>query len=190
MNTRSPSLALSTKDRLIRSAATLFRTRGYHGVGLNDLLADAKAPKGSLYHHFPNGKSDLALAAATWASDEMLRLIAISFADASTFKSGATTLCHKLAKLFDLSGKWDGCPIAATLFEGPDNADFRACAQRLYDGWIAEVHDHADRFGLAPDIADHQARHLFVLIQGGWLLARARRSSDVLRALPDLIAEA
>ena len=59
---------LPTKDRLIHAAATLFRTRGYHGVGLADVLADAKAPKGSLYHHFPNGKSDLALAAATWAS--------------------------------------------------------------------------------------------------------------------------
>ena len=57
--------ARPTKDRLILAAATLFRTRGYHGVGLADVLAEAKAPKGSLYHHFPNGKSDLALAAAS-----------------------------------------------------------------------------------------------------------------------------
>lgn len=181
---------LPTKDRLIRSAANLFRTRGYHGVGLNDLLADAKAPKGSLYHHFPDGKSDLALAAATWASDEMLRLIASSFAEAETFKDGATTLCHKIAKLFDLSGQWDGCPIAATLFEGPDNTEFRDYAQRLYDGWITEVHDHADRLGLDPDSAQKQSEHVFVLIQGGWQLARARRSSDVLRRLPDVIPDA
>ena len=30
-----------TKDRLIRAAANLFRNRGYHGVGLNELLAEA-----------------------------------------------------------------------------------------------------------------------------------------------------
>ncbi len=157
-------------------------------MGLNDLLADADAPKGSLYHHFPNGKADLALAAATWASDEMLRLIAASFDGKTTFEDGATTLCFKLAKLFDSTGKWDGCPISATLFEGPDNAEFRAYAQRLFDGWISEVQDHAERLGLDPETAQKKAEHVFVLIQGGWTLARARKSSDVLRKLPQLMS--
>ncbi|MEP3638483.1 MAG: TetR/AcrR family transcriptional regulator [Paracoccaceae bacterium] len=186
---KTSSRPLPTKDRLIRSAANLFRTRGYHGVGLNDLLADANAPKGSLYHHFPQGKSDLALAAATWASDEMLRLIAASFDDAATFRDGATTLCFKLAKLFDLTGKWDACPIGSTLFEGPDNEGFRTHAMHLYDGWIAEVYDHAGRFGMSETDGQRAAEHLFVLVQGGWLLARARRSSDVIRELPAMIAD-
>ncbi len=177
----------STKDRLVRSAANLFRTRGYHGVGLSDLLADANAPKGSLYHHFPDGKADLAVAAATWASDEMLRVFAASFAEAATFRDGATTLCFKLAKLFDLAEHWDACPIASTLFEGPDNSTFRDLAQNLYDGWIAEIHDHAGRFGMTQDEAQVASEHLFILLQGGWMLARARRSSDILRNLPQFL---
>ena len=48
-----PDAPMPTKDRLIRAAADLFRTRGYHGVGVADVLAAAHAPKGSLYHHFP-----------------------------------------------------------------------------------------------------------------------------------------
>lgn len=178
--------ALSTKDRLIRSAANLFRVHGYHGVGLNDLLAEAKAPKGSLYHHFPKGKPDLARAAAHWASDNMLRLIAISFQDAKSFEDGVTTICFKLAKLFDLSGNWDGCPIAAILFEGPENEAFRADAQQLYDGWITEGAEQAERLGETPEMAKLKSERMFVLIQGGWTLARARRSSDVLRNLPML----
>lgn len=177
-------IARPTKDRLILAAATLFRTRGYHGVGLADVLVEAQAPKGSLYHHFPNGKSDLAIAAATWASDEMLRLIAASFDGADTFKAGATTLCYKLAKLFDKTG-WDTCPIAATLFEGPDNTEMRTHAAHIYEGWIAEVLDHAERLGLSDTDAQSKAEHLFVLIQGGWMLARARRNSDLLRSLAD-----
>lgn len=180
--------ALPTKDRLIRAAAQLFRARGYHGVGLNDLLAEASAPKGSLYHHFPNGKTDLALAAATWASDEMLRVIAASFADAKSFDDGATTLCFKLAKLFDLTGQQDGCPIGSTLFEGPENAAFLEHADRCYQGWIEEVQDHATRFGMGEKEARQRAEHLFLLIQGGWQLARAKRSSEVLRDLPKLFA--
>ncbi|WP_299138682.1 TetR/AcrR family transcriptional regulator [uncultured Tateyamaria sp.] len=181
-----PDTPRPTKDRLILAAANLFRTRGYHGVGMADILATARAPKGSLYHHFPNGKSDLALASATWASDEMLRLIAASFDGADTFKDGATTLCYKLAKLFDITG-WDTCPIAATLFEGPDNDSFRDHAGHIYEGWIAEVHDHAERLGLSDTEAQAKSEHLFMLIQGGWALARARRNSDVIRQMTDRI---
>ncbi|MEM9550680.1 MAG: TetR/AcrR family transcriptional regulator [Pseudomonadota bacterium] len=175
---------LPTKDRLIRTAAELFRTRGYNGVGLSELLTAAKSPKGSLYHHFPNGKSDLAIAASTWASDQMLRTIAASFGSATSFQDGATTLCHKLAKLFDLSNQWDGCPVSATLFEGPDNQAFLDHATHLFEGWISEVAHHAERLGMAPDEAREAADSLYILVQGGWLLARTRRSSDVLRFLP------
>ncbi len=178
---------LSTKDRLIRAAAVLFNKRGYHGVGLSDLLAQAKAPKGSLYHHFPKGKPDLALAAAVWASDEILRVIAASFSNAETFQDGVCTLCHKLAKLFDKAGKWGGCPITATLFEGPDNEAFRVEAQRLFDGWIAEGAEHAERLGIPPEEAHALSERMFILLQGGWTLARARKSSDVLRNLPELM---
>lgn len=179
---------LPTKDRLIRTAADLFRKRGYHGVGLSELLSASNAPKGSLYHHFPNGKSDLALAASTWASDGMLRLIAASFEPAETFQDGAATLCHKLAKLFDKSGKWDTCPISATLFEGPDNATFREHENHLFEGWITEVEHHASRLGLDDAAAKTASDTLFILVQGGWQLARTRQDSDVLRRLPAQLA--
>ena len=181
----TPPKPLSTKDRLIRAAANLFRNKGYHGVGLNELLVEAKAPKGSLYHHFPNGKADLALASATWASDQMLRLIASSFDPADTFAAGATTLCHKLAKLFDSAGKWSGCPVSATLFEGPENEDFHTHAAHLFQGWITEVEQHALRLGQSPEQAHRSAENLYLLMQGGWQLARVQRDSDILRRLPD-----
>ena len=179
---------LPTKDRLIRTAAQMFRRQGYNGVGLNDLLDAAQAPKGSLYHHFPNGKSDLAIAAATWASDGMLRLLAAAMDPAETLQDGFSNACHKLAKLFDLSDQNDGCPVASTMFDGPENEAFRDHARHLFDGWIDEVEQHAIRFGATPADARADSEHLFMLLEGGWMLARARRDSDVLRRLPDLWA--
>ena len=176
---------LPTKDRLIQSAAHLFRRFGYNGVGLSDLLDAARAPKGSLYHHFPNGKSDLAIAAATWASDGMLRTMAASFDGAGSFEDGFTTLCHKLAKLFDKSGQSDGCPISGALFDGPDNQAFRQATNHIFEGWISEAEHYAIGFGATPEEARRKAEVFFMLIQGGWTLARARGSSDVLRKLPE-----
>lgn len=175
---------LSTKERLVRTACDLFRKRGYSGVGVAEILSEANAPKGSLYHHFPNGKSDLAIAAANWASDGMLRIMAASFEPAATFHDGATTFCYKIAKLFDLSGNWDGCPIAGALFDGPDNLEFREKLRHCYEGWIEELAHHAERLGAEPEAARAQAEHFFMLFQGGWDLARARQNSDVLRRLP------
>jgi len=174
----------STKDRLICSASKLFRQKGYAGVGVAEILSAAQAPKGSLYHHFPEGKADLAIASATWASDGILRLIAASFDEASSFTDGCRTLCHKLAKLFDKSGDWDSCPVTSALFDGPENKVFRDHSARLLEGWITEVAHHAEQFGASPVAAQKVSEHFFVVLQGGWNLARLRGNSDVLRNLP------
>lgn len=179
--------APSTRDRLVLNAALLFRQKGYHGVGVAEILAQAGAPKGSLYHHFPNGKSDLALAAADWASTEMMRIIGDAFDTAPDFATGATTLCYKLAKLFDLSGHSDGCPISATLFEGPQNDAFRAKSAALFDSWIAEVARNGQRFGLGAATAKDAAEMLLMGLEGAWILARVRKTSDPLRRLPRLL---
>lgn len=55
--------ALPTRERILGAAIRLFQQFGYHGVGLSEILAEARAPKGSLYHHFPDGKAQLAVAA-------------------------------------------------------------------------------------------------------------------------------
>ena len=48
-----------TKDRILDATAALFMRYGYTGTGLKQIVADANAPFGSLYHHFPGGKQEL-----------------------------------------------------------------------------------------------------------------------------------
>lgn len=45
--------------------------RGYFGTGLSDIIARAEAPKGSLYHYFPEGKPQIASAAIGFVADEV-----------------------------------------------------------------------------------------------------------------------
>lgn len=60
-----------TKQRLISAAVTLFQSQGYHATGVAAILSHAGVPKGSMYHHFPNGKQQLTVAAVDWLSAEM-----------------------------------------------------------------------------------------------------------------------
>ncbi|MBD1205301.1 MAG: TetR/AcrR family transcriptional regulator [Rhodobacteraceae bacterium] len=175
---------LSTRDKLVTVAARLFRQKGYHGTGIAEVLAQAGVPKGSLYHHFPNGKEDLAQAAAEWTAAMLVRVVEDAFTPAVEFRAGATTFCHKLAKLFDLSDSADSCPIQALIFDGPDGAAFRAQAATLFDRLIGAVARQGERLGLEADAAREAAETLLIAVEGGWTLARARRSSDVLRSIP------
>ena len=174
----------TTREKLLRTAAILFRQKGYHGVGISEILAGSGVPKGSLYHHFPDGKQDLALAAAEWAKIGMLDIIDQSFADAQDYRNGATTLCHKIAKYFDISGKWDGCPVSSILNDGPGNETFRNSIADALESWIAQIAANGVRLGETPANARSQAELLMIGIQGTWALARARASSDELRQLP------
>ena len=59
MVSKSPATAppkVPTRDRILFVTAELFRRQGYNGTGLKQVVAEAEAPFGSLYHHFPGGK--------------------------------------------------------------------------------------------------------------------------------------
>ena len=51
-----------SRAALLDSAALLFRRQGYAATGVNQILEAAEVKAGSLYHHFPAGKQELAAA--------------------------------------------------------------------------------------------------------------------------------
>ena len=80
--------AATSKDNLIRTAMRLFRRQGYALTGLQQIVAESGAPKGSLYHYFPAGKEALGEAAVTLAGGlvrEMLEGHAAKHADPAAF---------------------------------------------------------------------------------------------------------
>lgn len=49
-----------TKQRLLAAGLRLMLERGYHAIGVQEILAETGVPKGSFYHHFAS-KEDFAL---------------------------------------------------------------------------------------------------------------------------------
>lgn len=164
------------KDRFIRAAASLFRQGGYHGVGLNEIIAEAKAPKGSFYHHFPGGKDDLACHAMAYAADFMSRKMAGAFEEADSFEAGAQALIERLADWFEQSGWQHGCPITTIALEtAPSNARLADAARRSFDVWTDKIEQQFIRLGAAGD-PRAQAEQLLTMIEGAWIMARVRQS--------------
>src|SRR3981081_3273833 len=64
-----------SRAALIEKAAPLFRRQGYAATGLNQILDDAGVKPGSLYHHFPRGKQQLAAAVVETAGTRIEHLL-------------------------------------------------------------------------------------------------------------------
>ena len=45
-------MSMSTKQRILEAAEDIMLTKSFHSVGLAEILAAVKVPKGSFYHHF------------------------------------------------------------------------------------------------------------------------------------------
>lgn len=56
----------------------------------------------------------------------LIRIIGNAFAPAPNCRDGVAHYCGKLARLFQLADAANSCPISALLFDGPENAEFRA----------------------------------------------------------------
>jgi TetR/AcrR family transcriptional repressor of lmrAB and yxaGH operons len=61
-----------SRASMVRGAVSLIRSRGVNATSFSDVLAESGAPRGSIYHHFPNGKEQLAGDAIRWTSERVL----------------------------------------------------------------------------------------------------------------------
>jgi TetR/AcrR family transcriptional repressor of lmrAB and yxaGH operons len=60
---------------MVTAARQLFRERGYHAPALSDVWELSGTPRGSVYFHFPGGKSQLAVEVAeAYARDQQDRI--------------------------------------------------------------------------------------------------------------------
>src|SRR5690349_19085907 len=87
-NTTTGSVSTSTRERIVDASAELVRRQGYAATGLKQILAEAQAPFGSLYHHFPGGKEQLGANAIRTAGKRYELLIPAVFGPAPDLVTG------------------------------------------------------------------------------------------------------
>ena len=166
------------KDLMARAAAELFQRQGYHGTGLAEIIAQSGAPKGSIYHHFPGGKEDLAKHALTLAGDDISALVARCFANDASFEAGVGRLAKALAQWFDNSTQGNGCPIAAVLIDAAaDSIILRDLCGSIFADWAKLAASQAQENGFEPAHADALGRCTVTAMEGAWILARASNTS-------------
>lgn len=170
----------ATKGKLIDTTQALIEARGYFGTGLNHILADSGAPRGSLYFHFPGGKDQLVGEAIRQASGGIDTIIATI--EAADTRALIAALLQAVGQRLEQSGWNQGCPVATVALEtSASNDAIQEACSAAYSGWHKTLRDRLEADGRAD--ADDLATLLLALLEGAMLLARAHRSIEPLAAV-------
>jgi AcrR family transcriptional regulator len=182
---------LDTRDRLIEVSAELFRRQGYLGSGLKQIATEADAQIGSLYHHFPGGKTQLGDAAIRRAGALYELLIPAVFDPAPDVVTGVRDFFDGAAEHLVDTDYADACPIATVALEVSSTDDIlrTACAD-VFESWIQAGTQRIMSAGIAEPIARQLAIGMLAALEGAFVLARASRSTEPLRIAGELAAGA
>lgn len=112
-------MATDTRQRMVAAAAELFRTRGYDGTGFREVVAQAGAARGAIYHHFPEGKAELGTAVVDTIGTHLAEVVDEVCASAPPAEAVAVLLDLVDRLLVRYQGT-PGCPLAAVALAADD----------------------------------------------------------------------
>lgn len=173
-----------TRTRLITATNELFRRHGYNGTGLKDVTTTAEATTGSLYHFFPGGKADLAAAVLIETGLVYQQLFEAIAADAATPAHAVRDFFDGAADVLEATDYIDVCPIGTVAREVASTDDaLRSAADQAFAGWINSLTHQLEQHGCDESTAHTTAITVIAALEGGFVLTRARRDADLLRAI-------
>lgn len=176
----------TTRDNLIDTMIDALQRKGLHGVGLSELLANAGAPKGSLYHHFPGGKTELAVAAIERVGSRAEQAFATLFGLQPDPLDALSTWLQTALGQLQGSAFERGCPLAAIALEsGPEDGEIRAALASAFADIRQALQQQLQRHGYPQP--EGLAALFVALYEGGLLQARVAGSSEPLKQAVDTL---
>ncbi len=165
------------RQSIVDAAVTLFRRQGYAATGLAQILQVSGAPKGSLYHYFPDGKAQIGAEAVATAG----RTVATTLRELAEETDGPAALVAAYLGLVDSwmreSDFHDGSPITTTLLEmAPGDEPIRAAGEEAHASWIDVIATAGVDAGLDSDRATAFAQFALAAVDGA--LVQCRVSGD------------
>jgi AcrR family transcriptional regulator len=190
-------MANDTRDRIVEASAALFQRQGYNATGVKQIVTAAKAPFGSVYHHFPGGKEEIGAAAVRVSGRLYEQLIPAVFDGAPDLPTGVRWFFAGAAAHLVETDYEDACPIATVTLETASVSEpMREACAAVFDSWIAAGSDmqHHKARQQGSQLSAEQARKLtialIVALEGAFVLARAQRSTEALEIAGELVAQA
>jgi TetR/AcrR family transcriptional repressor of lmrAB and yxaGH operons len=175
-----PAGQAMTRDKVLDATITLLRQSGMSGAGINEIVRESGAPKGSVYHFFPQGKEQIVGEALDRHSARV-----VSFLEDTL--SRPRTVARKLQALFDAyaarieEGEYRlSCPLGAVCLDlDAEMEALRTTVASNLDRYVETIAHHVH----VGSARENRAFAAFVVttIQGAFIRCRAEHSGKPFR---------
>jgi AcrR family transcriptional regulator len=163
---------------MVQAAKQLIRERGYNATAFSDVLKLSGAPRGSVYFHFPGGKTQLGIEAAEAHAHEQVAIIDRA-AERAESAAQLVEMYLDLGREGMMASDYSrGCGIAPLVTEGAtqESAEVAETGRRAFTEMIDRLAFHFIAFGVERASARVLADAVIAGIEGAMITARALRS--------------
>ena len=178
-------MAGDSRRLMIETTALLLATKGLQGASFSEVLTASGAPRGSIYHHFPDGKDQLVSEAV-----ELARMRAVNALEATRGEPAETvarTFVGLWRQILTGAAFRAGCAVVAVTVAADDERVDQAAG--VFRGWRGLLGELLVEGGVAANRAPGLAALLVAACEGAVVVARAERSVDAFDdALGEVIA--
>jgi AcrR family transcriptional regulator len=167
----------SPRERMVISAALLIRERGAQPTAIADVLEHSGAPRGSAYHYFPGGRTQLLCEAIDYAGE----YVAAKITDVGSGLDALDGLVAYYRKQLLRSDYRAGCPVVAVTVEAGDPAKQDQAAPVIdraaaaFSRWNDLIASRLVSDGVSVARAEELAMLTTTAIEGAIIVARASR---------------
>jgi AcrR family transcriptional regulator len=167
---RRDARVVSPRERMVISTALLIRERGAHSTAISDVLEHSGAPRGSAYHYFPGGRTQLLCEAVDYAAE----YTAARVAKAEHSLAAVDVIVDGFRRLLVESDYRAGCPVVAVAVEA-DNPAVIDRAAAAFAQWTELIGRRLEADGVGSERAEELAMLLMTSIEGAIVVARTAR---------------
>ena len=163
------------------AGAELFRRNGYTGTGLKQIVTEANAPFGSLYHFFPGGKEQLGEEIIRTSGMQYIQILDLFLTKDRTLLEGLEASFAGAAVTLQETDYADACPIATVALEvASTNEALRIATADVFTAWTEAGTRGFMRYGLGEDAARTLTITFVTSLEGAFILCRALRNTEAL----------
>jgi len=177
-----------SRENLLKAATRLFHLQGYHATGLNQILKESGAPKGSLYYHFPNGKEQLAVEAVNAMGAFVYNDAKHNLAQHDDAVEAFQFLVRNIARHFDDIDNLNGVPIGLLAAETSLISEpLRQACQAAFASWETLYREKLHAYGFGEDESGKLALVINAMIEGAITRSLTYKNGEPLYYVADCI---
>jgi AcrR family transcriptional regulator len=167
---------------MVSGAAQLLAQKGLQGASFAEVLELTGAPRGSIYHHFPDGKDELVAAALDAVADATLARLDQFDLTPEAITEGFLGLWRSLLDRAQLTA---GCAVVAVSVAA--SGDLLDHAGSVFNRWTTYLKKRLTAAGVAPKTALDFATLLISATEGAVIMSRAQRSRKPFDRIADML---